>query len=157
MTPDQRQAGTEIPEHLSRSLDRDQLSRMIREVNDTGVSFQVMADRAAAAGHPLSRSQFQKLAANVVRTTPGKEEAHAIAAGLQRPLRLVQRAIAVQFLDYEATELGGYGDDVRVIVAHLAGMDEVDRQRWRAMIEADERVRAEARHESDCGDAWDET
>lgn len=145
MEADQRRGQTKIPERLARSMDRDDLSRLVRDVNDEGVSYQRMEDRARAAGYSLSRSQFQKFAANSVKQTPSLEDLKAIAAGTGRPLRTVQRAAAVQYLQYEATELTGYGDDVRVIVAHLAGMGGDDVHRWRAMIEADEKAQQEAK------------
>lgn len=129
-----------IPERLAQELDRDDLSRLVREVNDDGrgVSYQEMADRAAAAGTSLSKPYFQKMATNAVTTAPTPDRLRAIAAGLKRPLAVVQRAAAIQYLDYQATELSGYDDDVRVIVAHLAGMGANEKRRWRAMIEAAE-------------------
>jgi hypothetical protein len=132
-----------VPEHLAQDLDRDDLSRMVREVNDAGVPYAAMEKRAREAGYPLSRSQFNKMATGAVKTPPTEEDLLAYAAGLRKPLRVVQRAVARQYLNFEPTELSGYGDDVMVIVAHLAGMGPDDRRRWRAMIEADERARAE--------------
>ncbi|MDG9701729.1 hypothetical protein [Streptomyces sp. DH37] len=131
-----------LPE-AARDIDRDDLSRLVREVNDAGVSFQQMADRAAAAGEKGSKPYFQKLATNAVATAPSPDLLRGIAAGLRKPLTVVQRAAAVQFLDYQATELSGYDDDVRVIVAHLAGMEKIERKRWLAMIEASERAARE--------------
>lgn len=135
-----------IPERLAQEMDRDELSRMVREVNDDGrgVSYQEMADRAEAAGTPLSKPYFQKMATNAVTTAPSPERLRAIAAGLRKPLPVVQRAAAVQYLDYQATELSGYDDDVRVIVAHLAGMGPAEKKRWRAMMEAAEQVDRDA-------------
>lgn len=133
----------ELPEHLARELDRDDLSRLVREVNDSGVSYQRMADRAAAAGHPVSKPYLQKMATNAVGTAPEPAQLSGIAAATGRPLTVVQRAAAIQYLNYQATELSGYDDDVRVIVAHLAGMDPRGRRRWRRMIEADEQARLE--------------
>ncbi|MEU2674780.1 hypothetical protein ABZ622_39320 [Streptomyces sp. NPDC007164] len=124
-------------------MDRDALSRLVREINDDGrgASYQLMADRAAAAGHPLSKPYFQKLATNAVTQAPNPDRLRGIAAGLERPLSIVQRAAAIQYLDYQATELAGYDEDIRVIVAHLAGMEKAERRRWQAMIEADERAK----------------
>jgi hypothetical protein len=65
----------------------------------------------------------------------------ALAVALRVSLRQVKAAAAEQWLEYEATELAGYGDEVRIIVGHLAGMPESELRRWRAMIEADERAR----------------
>lgn len=133
----------DLPDNLIRDMDRDALSRLVREANDDGrgASYQVMADRAAAAGHPLSKPYFQKLATNAVTQAPSPDRLRGIAAGLQRPLSIVQRAAAIQYLDYQATELAGYDEDIRVIVAHLAGMEKGERRRWQAMIEADERAK----------------
>lgn len=133
----------QLPEHLAREMDRDELSRLVREVNDSGLSYQKMADRAAATGHPISKPYLQKVATNAVASAPDPEQLRGIAAATGRPLPVVQRAAARQFLDYQATELAGYDDDVRVIVAHLAGMDPSTRRRWRRMIEADEQARTE--------------
>lgn len=132
-----------LPDNLVRDMDRDALSRLVRDVNDDGrgVSYQAMADRAEAAGFPLSKPYFQKLATNSVTTAPSPDRLRGIAAGLQKPLSVVQRAAAIQFLDYQATELAGYDEDIRVIVAHLAGMEKSERRRWQAMIEADERAK----------------
>lgn len=128
-----------IPDNLVRDMDRDELSRLVREVNDAGVSYQQMAARARSAGYPLSKPYFQKMATNAVTSAPTPDRLRALAAGLGKPLPVVQRAAAVQYLEYQATELAGYDEDVRVIVAHLAGMDKVERRRWQAMIEAAER------------------
>ena len=130
-----------IPDNLVRDMDRDELSRLVREVNDAGISYQQMADRARAAGHALSKPYFQKMATNAVTAAPTPDRLRALAAGLGKPLPVVQRAAAVQYLEYQATELAGYDEDVRVIVAHLAGMEKAERRRWQAMIEADERAK----------------
>lgn len=135
-----------LPDNLVRDMDRDALSRLVRDANDNGrgVSYQQMADLAAAAGFPLSKPYFQKLATNAVTQAPSPERLDGIAAGLQKPLTVVQRAAAIQYLNYRATELSGYDDETRVIVAHLAGMEESERRRWRAMIEADERAKRDS-------------
>ncbi|MEV7953690.1 hypothetical protein ACIOHC_41115 [Streptomyces sp. NPDC088252] len=139
--PTRRRDETEIPARLAREMDADDLSQLVRDINDEGVSYQDMADRSAAAGHPVSKPYFQKIATNSVTTAPNPERLAGIAAGLQRPLQLVKRAAARQFLNYEARELSGFSDEVRIIVSHLAGMNDDDARRWRAMIEADERAR----------------
>ena len=143
--PDLRRGQTNrapLPEDLA-DMDRDDLSRLVRDVNDAGVSFQQMANRASEAGLPGSKPYFQKLATNSVATAPSPDLLRGIAAGLRKPLTIVQRAAARQFLDYQATELAGYDEDVRVIVAHLAGMEPAERKRWLAMIEASERAARE--------------
>jgi endonuclease/exonuclease/phosphatase family metal-dependent hydrolase len=135
----------DIPDNLARDMDRDALSQLVRDANGGGwgVSYQEMADRAERAGYQLSKPYFQKMATNAVTTAPSPERLRAIAAGLAKPLAVVQRAAAIQYLDYQATELAGYDDDIRVIVAHLAGMEKSERRRWQAMIEADERAKRE--------------
>jgi hypothetical protein len=132
---DPTRAPATLPD-AARDMDRDELSRLVRQINDSGVSYQKMADQASAAGKAISKPYFQKLATNGVAKTPDADMLEAIAAGIRQPLTVVQRAAAVQFLNYQATELSGYDDDVRVIVAHLAGMPESERRRWRRMIEA---------------------
>lgn len=140
---DRSATSQDIPDNLARDMDRDALSQLVRSINDDGrgVSYQEMADRAGAAGYQLSKPYFQKMATNAVSSAPTPDRLRAIAAGLNTPLPVVQRAAAIQYLDYQATELAGYDDDIRVIVAHLAGMERSERRRWQAMIEADERAK----------------
>lgn len=116
------------------------LSDMIRSANAAGLSYQAMADRAAGSGHPVSKPYFHKLAERRVDAAPTLTRLHGIAAALQKPLAVIQRAAAEQYLRYEATELAGYDDDIRVIVAHLAGMPPSERHRWQRMIEASEQA-----------------
>ena len=135
---DRASKASDLPEAL-RDLDRDDLSRLVREVHDAeAISYQRMADRATAAGVTVSKPYLQRLATNGVTSAPGPDMLRAIAVATRRPLSVVQRAAAIQFLDYRATELSGYDDDVRVIVAHLAGMDRTKLRQWRRMIEAAE-------------------
>jgi hypothetical protein len=132
------QPASDLPPDLVRDMDRDALSRLVREVNDNGVSLQQMADRAIdpETGTTLSKPYFQKLAAGAGTTAPTPERLGAIAAGLRKPLSVVKRAAAIQFLDYQATELAGYDDDTRIVVAHLAGMSPARRRLMRRMVEA---------------------
>ncbi|MET7795754.1 hypothetical protein [Streptomyces decoyicus] len=134
-----------VPDSLAHELDRDELSRLVRDANDDGASYQQLADRSAdpETGKPISKPYLQKLATNAITTAPSAAQLRSIAAALRKPLPVVQRAAAIQFLDYKATELSGYDDDVRVIVAHLAGMKPAAKRRWRAMIEAVENVEDE--------------
>lgn len=133
----------ELPDDLVRDMDRDELSRLVRDANYAGLSFGQMAERAGAAGHPVSKPYFQKIATNAINRAPTPDLLKGIAAALRKPLTVVQRAAARQYLDYRATELAGYDEDVRVIVAHLAGMERSERRRWLAMMEADEQVKRE--------------
>lgn len=139
----------DMDQRLRADLDRDALSQIVREVNESGVSYQDMADRAERAGFPGSKPYFQKLGTNQAKTAPKAEMLKGIAAGLDRPLRVIQEAAAVQYLQYETRELAGYGDDVKVIVAYLAGKSEAEVHRWRALIEADERARRQSADDSD--------
>ncbi|WP_381800983.1 hypothetical protein [Streptomyces niveus] len=133
----------QLPDNLVRDVDRDDLSRLVREVNDDGhgVSFQKMAARSEAGGYSVSKAFFQRMATNGVPTAPTAERLRGMALALNRPLGVIKRAAAIQYLDYQATELAGYDEDIRVIVAHLAGMEKRERRRWQAMIEADERAK----------------
>lgn len=118
------------------------LSRLIQEVNDSGDSYQRMADRAvdATTGDRLIVKQYlQKLAKRPPAKAPTEKELRGIALATRQPLRLVQKAAAEQYLGYVATELSGYGDDVRRIVGHLESMSQDEVARWRAMMEAAER------------------
>ncbi|WNI16652.1 hypothetical protein [Actinacidiphila sp. ITFR-21] len=124
-------------------MNRDDLSRLVREANDAGVSYQTMADRAEAAGHPVSKPYLQKLATNQISAAPSTERLRGIAAALKLPLARVQKAAAAQYLQYETSELAGYSEDVRIVVAHLGAMSAADQRRWRAMIEAAEQADAD--------------
>ncbi|MFS0694332.1 hypothetical protein [Streptomyces nitrosporeus] len=139
--PTRRHRDTDIPDRLAREMDTDDLSQLVRQANDGGLSYQDMADRAASAGWSVSKPYFQKLATNGVSKSPTGDQLPGIAAGLGVHVRVVRRAAARQFLGYEGYELSRFSDDVRVIVSHLADMTDEDAARWRAMIEADERAR----------------
>lgn len=121
--------------------DRNQLSRLILNAQREE-SYQRLADRAIdpETGEQLSKPYLQKIGSGRATTPPKDRALRAIAAALRLPVSIVQRAAAQQYWQYEATELSGYDDDVRVIVAHLAGMEQSERRRWRAMLEAAERA-----------------
>jgi endonuclease/exonuclease/phosphatase family metal-dependent hydrolase len=139
--PTRNDALADMDRRLRADLDRDALSQLVRAENDTGTSYQEMADRAARAGYPVSKPYLQKLGTNQVLTAPTPERLAGIAAALQKPVRIIQEAAAVQYLQYEPRELAGYGDELKIVVAHLAGMPESEVHRWRALIEADEKAR----------------
>jgi hypothetical protein len=121
------------------------LSRLIQDANDRGLSYQKMSDRAVdpETGTKLSKPYLQRLVANPPANAPSLAQMRALAVALRVSEQRVKRAAAEQWLEYEATELAGYNDEVRIIVGHLAGMPETELRRWRAMIEADERARRE--------------
>ncbi|MFF3928160.1 hypothetical protein [Streptomyces hirsutus] len=121
------------------------LSKLVQEVNDSGVTYQEMADRGIDEdGSTLPRQWYQKLVKTPPVNPPSVLQMQAIAKALDRPMRQVQEAVARQWLQYEATELAGYDSEVRIIVAHLAGKSPEELRRWRYMIEAEERARREA-------------
>jgi hypothetical protein len=121
------------------------LSRLVQEVNTSGVTYQEMADRGIDPdGNKLPRQWYQKLVKTPPVNPPSVAQMHAIARALAKPFRLVQEATAEQWLMYEATELAGYDEDVRIIVAHLAGKPKSEVMKWRYMIEAEERAQREA-------------
>jgi len=122
---------------------RGALSQLIQDANDRGLSYQKMSDRTAGPDGKarLSKPYLQKLVDNPPVKAPSAKQLAAIAAGLRTSENRVKRAAAEQWLEYEATELAGYNDEVRIIVGHLAGMSEPELRRWRAMIEADEQAR----------------
>ena len=118
------------------------LSRLIQEVNDSGVTYQEMADRGIDPdGKRLPKQWYQKLVKTPPVNAPSYEQIHAIATAIGKPVRAVQEAVAAQWLQYEATELSGYDEEVRIIVGHLAGKSKADLMRWRYMIEAEERAK----------------
>ncbi|MFJ8929321.1 hypothetical protein ACIRLA_22350 [Streptomyces sp. NPDC102364] len=134
-----QETGTEEPSSLGA------LSQLIQDANDRGLSYQKMSDRAVdpESGTKLSKPYLQRLVSNPPASSPSTKQLKALAIALQLSERRVKAAAAAQWLEYEATELAGYNDEVRIIVGHLAGMPESELRRWRAMIEADERARRE--------------
>ncbi|MYR83846.1 hypothetical protein GTY41_02510 [Streptomyces sp. SID685] len=124
---------------------RGALSRLIQDVNDRGLSYSKMSERAidSASGTKLSKPYLQRLVTNPPANSPSPKQLKALSNALGVSERRVKAAAAAQWLEYEATELAGYNDEVRIIVGHLAGMPEAELRRWRAMIEADERARRE--------------
>ncbi|ARX81611.1 hypothetical protein SMD44_01009 [Streptomyces alboflavus] len=121
------------------------LSRLIQEVNQSGTTFQEMEDRGLdnETGTRLPRQWYQKLTKSPPVNPPSPAQMRAIAAATGKSLRLIKEAVAEQWLEYEATELAGYDEEVRIIVGHLAGKSKAEARRWRMMIEADERARRE--------------
>lgn len=124
---------------------RGALSQLIQDANDRGLSYQKMSERAVdpESGIRLSKPYLQRLVANPPANSPSPKQIKALARALNVTERRLKAAAAAQWLEYEATELAGYNDEVRIIVGHLAGMPESELRRWRAMIEADERARRE--------------
>lgn len=123
------------------------LSKLIQDANYSGLSYQEMADRAidTESGTRYYKQSLQKLVKTPPTNPPTVPQMKALSNALGKPLRIIKAAAAKQWLMYEATELSGYDDDVRIIVAHLAGQSPADKRRWRRMIEAEE----QARHEVD--------
>lgn len=119
------------------------LSRLIQDANDRGLSYAKMSERAVdpESGTKLSKPYLQRLVRKPPANPPSIEQMRALAIALRLSERRVKAAAASQWLEYEATELAGYNDEVRIIVGHLGGMPEAEARRWRAMIEADERAR----------------
>ncbi|MFJ6559889.1 hypothetical protein ACIQMV_08410 [Streptomyces sp. NPDC091412] len=124
---------------------RGALSQLILDANHRGLSYSKMAERAVDpdSGTRLSKPYLQRLVDNPPAKSPTPKQLRALAIALRVSERRVKAAAAAQWLEYEATELAGYNDEVRIIVGHLAGMPESELRRWRAMIEADERARRE--------------
>jgi transcriptional regulator with XRE-family HTH domain len=125
---------------------RGALSQLIQDANDRGLSYAKMAERAVdpASGIRLSKPYLQRLVANPPANSPNPKQIKALARALNVSERRLKAAAAAQWLEYEATELAGYNDEVRIIVSHLGNMSEPELRRWRAMIEADERARRES-------------
>ncbi|MFD8008152.1 hypothetical protein [Streptomyces mirabilis] len=133
------------PEQSTAESTMGALSQLLQEANDRGITYQEMADRGVdeETGTRLPRQWYQKLVKSPPVNPPSPAQMHAIAAAIRKPFTRVQEATAKQWLLYEATELSGYDEDVRIIVAHLAGKTAADKRRWRRMIEADEQARRE--------------
>ena len=122
------------------------LSRLIQEVNDSGLSYQEMADRAVdrESGTRYYKQSLQKLVKTPPVNPPSPAQMQALANGTGIPLRRIKEAVAEQWLLLRATELAGYDEEVRIIVGHLAGKSKADLMRWRYMIEAEERAQRES-------------
>jgi hypothetical protein len=134
--PDQGTAG---------SIPPGALSQLIQEANASGVTYQEMADRGTTpGGAKLPRQWYQKLVKTPPMNPPTVPQMHAISLAIGKPLRRVKEATAEQWLMYEATELAGYDEEVRIIVGHLAGKSKAELMKWRYMIEAEERAKREA-------------
>lgn len=105
-----------------------------------------MADRGAKAApaSKLSRQWYQKLVKNPPVNPPSVEQMTALSAATGKPLRRIKEAAALQWLQYEATELAGYDEEVRIIVGHLAGKPKSEQVRWRMMMEASDRAQRES-------------
>ncbi|MHC3450855.1 hypothetical protein [Streptomyces prasinus] len=125
---------------------RGALSRLIQDANDRGLSYAKMSQRAVdpETGTKLSKPYLQRLVTNPPANAPSPTQLKALSGALNVSERRIKAAAAEQWLEYTATELAGYNDEVRIIVGHLAGMPESELRRWRAMIEADERARRES-------------
>lgn len=124
---------------------RGALSQLIQDANDRGLSYAKMSERAVdpESGVKLSKPYLQRLVANPPTSAPSPSQLKALSRALNVSERRVKAAAAEQWLEYTATELAGYNDQVRIILGHLAGMPESELRRWRAMIEADEAQRRE--------------
>jgi hypothetical protein len=122
------------------------LSQLIQEALDKGDSYQRLADRAIdpETGETVSKPYLQRIVKSPPANPPTPPMMGAIATALNKPLRRVQEATAQQWLLYEATELAGYDEEVRIIVGHLAGKSKAELMKWRYMIEAEERAKREA-------------
>lgn len=138
-------AAAATPEqNATSSVELGALSRLVQEANDAGITYQEMADRGTEpSGKKFPKQWYQKLVKSPPVSAPSVPQMHAIATALGKPFRTVQLAVAEQWLQYQATELSGFPDDVRIIVAHLAGKTPDELRRWRYMMEADERAQRE--------------
>ena len=72
-----------------------------------------------------------------------KENLPYVDGRLKASEQRVRRAAAKQWLEYEATEVAGYNDEVRIIVGHLASKSPEEVRRWRYMMEADDQAQRE--------------
>lgn len=121
------------------------LSRLIQESLDQGLSYQQLAARAIDPqdGITASKQYLQKLVKTPPANPPSPGQLRAIAVALRKSERRVKEAAAEQWLEYEALELSGYDEDVRIIVGHLAGKSKAEVRQWRAMMEAAEQAKRE--------------
>ncbi|MFF1301229.1 hypothetical protein ACFVZG_49660, partial [Streptomyces sp. NPDC058296] len=97
------------------------LSRLIWEAKESGFSYQQLADRAIdpQTGATVVKQYLQKLVKTPPASAPSPAQLRAIAVAIRKSERRVKEAAAQQWLEYEATELAGYDEEVRIIVGHL--------------------------------------
>lgn len=117
---------------------RDDLSRLVRDANDNGFSYQQIADRAGTdveTGERLTKAYVHGLAKTPPANPPREWQLRLLAVGLGVPEAVVKRAAAAQWLGYTPAELSGYDDNVRVIVAHLGDLDSEEVARIRRLVE----------------------
>lgn len=121
------------------------LSRLILAALDEGLSYSQLADRGVdpKTQTGLSKQYLQKLAKTPPASPPSPAQLRAIAVALRKSERRVKEAAAEQWLEYEALELSGYDEDVRIIVGHLAGKSKAEIRQWRAMMEAADQAKRE--------------
>ncbi|MBZ6290322.1 hypothetical protein KVH09_06820 [Streptomyces olivaceus] len=122
------------------------LSQLIQDALDKGSSYGKLAEQAIDpdSGETVSKAYLQRIVKNPPANPPTVPMMKAIATALRKPFERVQEAVAKQWLLYEATELAGYDEEVRIIVGHLAGKSKAELVQWRMMIEAAERAKREA-------------
>ncbi|MFK0045457.1 hypothetical protein ACIQU4_15290 [Streptomyces sp. NPDC090741] len=133
------------PEPVAPSPALGALSRLIQDALNEGLSYKQLADRSvdAQTGTTVVKQYLNKLVINPPASPPSPAQLRAIAVGLRKTERRVKEAAAQQWLEYEATELAGYDEEVRIIVGHLAGKSKAELRQWRAMIEAAEQAKRE--------------
>lgn len=123
---------------INMATERDDLSRLVREANDAGASY---ADIAARAIDPrteqnLSKPYINNLALNKVDNPPRAWMLRALAAGLRLPEGVVKAAAAAQWMEYVGHGLAGYGEDEKVILAHLGDLPAEEVARIRRLVES---------------------
>lgn len=131
--------------HAAQTSPAGALSQLIRDALDRGDSYGRLAARSTdpVSRETVSKSYLQRIVEDPPANPPTPNKIAAIAAALGKPTDRVKAAVASQWLQYEATELAGYDEEVRIIVGHLAGKTRAEARRWRMMIEADERAQRE--------------
>jgi len=121
------------------------LSQLIQDAIDRGDTYGKMAARARdpESGETVSKGYLNDIVIKPPANPPSANKLGAIAAALGKPPERVRAAAAKQWLRYEATELAGYNEEVRIIVARLAAKSVGEARRWRMMIEADDLAQRE--------------
>lgn len=121
---------------------RTQLNDLVRTRRaELGISLRTLEARAvdSRTGTQAKFGWISKLERNLPTEVPGEELIRALAVGLSLPLRVVQEAVAAQYLGM--TEIRTQSQAARILVARVEEMSEDDLQQLAAIAETFERTR----------------
>ncbi|MFJ3085032.1 XRE family transcriptional regulator [Streptomyces sp. NPDC086838] len=121
---------------------RTQLNDLVRTRRaELGISLRTLETRAIdpETGTQAKFGWISKLERNQPTDVPSEELIHALAVGLALPVRVVQEAVAAQYLGMK--EIRTRSQAARILVARVEEMSEDDLQQLAAIAETFERSR----------------